>query len=44
LIDHFALFGAPHKPVSTQRLLGLVVLAAGAIIAQTATNSVRASQ
>lgn len=39
VIDHFALFGAPHKPISPQRLLGLVVLAAGAVIAQTAASA-----
>jgi transporter family-2 protein len=44
LIDHFALFGAPHKPVSAQRLLGLAVLAVGAIIAQTAANGARPNQ
>jgi transporter family-2 protein len=41
LIDHFALFGAPHKPVSVQRLIGIVILAAGAAIAQTATGDAR---
>jgi transporter family-2 protein len=41
LIDHFALFGAPHKPVDLLRVTGLVIMAAGIVIAQVAANNTR---
>jgi transporter family-2 protein len=37
-IDHFALFGAPHKPVDAARIGGLALMSVGAIIAQLAAN------
>lgn len=33
LIDHYGLIGALHKPISLQRLAGMVMLAAGAFLA-----------
>lgn len=44
VIDHFALFGAPHKPIGLQRLIGIGVLTIGAIVAQTAANRAVPSQ
>ncbi len=43
LIDHFGLFGAPHKPVDALRALGLVVMASGIAIAQIAANNAKPS-
>ncbi len=33
-IDHFGLFGAPHKPIDALRALGLFVMVVGVVIAQ----------
>lgn len=41
LIDHFGLFGAPHKPLDLLRAFGLVVMASGIVIAQIAANNAR---
>jgi transporter family-2 protein len=41
VIDHFGLFGAPHKPIDVLRGAGLVVMATGIVIAQIAANSAR---
>ena len=41
LIDHFGLFGAPHKPIDILRAAGLVIMAAGIVIAQVAANNAR---
>lgn len=41
LIDHFGLFGAPHKPVDLLRAAGLVIMATGIVIAQVAANNAR---
>ncbi|GAM96692.1 integral membrane protein [alpha proteobacterium U9-1i] len=41
LIDHFGLFGAPHKPIDAMRALGLAVMTAGVVIAQVAANNTR---
>lgn len=41
LIDHFGLFGAPHKPIDALRAVGLVVMAIGIAIAQIAANHTR---
>lgn len=41
LIDHFGLFGAPHKPIDLMRAAGLVIMAAGIVIAQIAANNAR---
>jgi transporter family-2 protein len=41
LIDHFGLFGAPHKPIDALRAVGLVVMAVGIAIAQIAANNTR---
>ena len=38
-IDHFGLFGAPHKPIDLLRGAGLVIMAAGIAIAQIAANN-----
>jgi bacterial/archaeal transporter family-2 protein len=43
LIDHFGLFGAPHKPIDALRATGLVVMAVGIAIAQVAANNTRPS-
>ena len=43
LIDHFGLFGAPHKPVDLLRAAGLVIMAVGIVIAQVAANNARPS-
>lgn len=43
LIDHFGLFGAPHKPVDLLRAVGLAIMAAGVVIAQVAANNARPS-
>ena len=43
LIDHFALFGAPHKPIDLLRATGLVIMAIGIVIAQVAANNARPS-
>ncbi len=43
LIDHFGLFGAPHKPIDALRAAGLVIMAAGIAIAQIAANNARPS-
>ena len=41
LIDHFGLFGAPHKPIDLLRAAGLVIMATGIVIAQIAANNAR---
>jgi bacterial/archaeal transporter family-2 protein len=41
LIDHFGLFGAPHKPVDAVRAAGLVIMAVGISIAQIAANNTK---
>jgi bacterial/archaeal transporter family-2 protein len=41
VIDHFGLFGAPHKPVDALRAAGLVIMAVGIAIAQVAANNAR---
>lgn len=38
LIDHFGLFGAPHKPMDVMRASGLAIMVIGVIIAQMAAN------
>ena len=43
LIDHFGLFGAPHKPVDLLRAAGLIIMAIGIVIAQVAANNARPS-
>lgn len=43
LIDHFGLFGAPHKPIDMLRASGLVIMAVGIAIAQVAANNARPS-
>ncbi|HRE44980.1 MAG TPA: DMT family transporter [Terricaulis sp.] len=42
VIDHFGLFGAPHKPIDLLRASGLVIMVAGVVIAQTAANNSKA--
>lgn len=37
-IDHFGLFGAPHKPIDMMRAGGLIIMVIGVVIAQTAAN------
>jgi bacterial/archaeal transporter family-2 protein len=39
LIDHFGLFGAPHKPIDLLRGAGLAIMATGIVIAQIAANN-----
>lgn len=41
VIDHFGLFGAPHKPIDLARAAGLVIMVIGVVIAQTAANNAR---
>lgn len=41
-IDHFGLFGAPQKPIDWLRALGILIMVAGVIIAQTAANNAKA--
>lgn len=41
LIDHFGLFGAPHKPIDLLRAAGLVIMAVGVAVAQYAANNTR---
>jgi bacterial/archaeal transporter family-2 protein len=43
LIDHFGLFGAPHKPIDLLRGAGLLIMATGIVIAQIAANNARPS-
>jgi len=43
LIDHFGLFGAPHKPIDLMRAAGRVIMATGMAIAQLAANGTRHS-
>lgn len=43
VIDHFGLFGAPNKPVDLLRAAGLVIMAAGIVIAQIAANNAKPS-
>lgn len=38
LIDHFGLFGAPHKPLDMMRTGGLAIMVVGVVIAQMAAN------
>lgn len=38
LIDHFGLFGAPHKPIDLMRAGGLAIMVVGVVIAQLAAN------
>ncbi len=39
LIDHFGLFGAPHKPIDLLRAAGLAIMMTGIVIAQVAANN-----
>lgn len=39
IIDHFGLFGAPHKPLDSMRAAGLAIMIAGVVIAQTAASA-----
>lgn len=39
LIDHFGLFGAPHKPIDLLRAAGLAIMVTGIVIAQVAANN-----
>jgi bacterial/archaeal transporter family-2 protein len=41
LIDHFGLFGAPHKPIDLMRAAGLAMMTAGIVVAQIAANNTR---
>lgn len=41
VIDHFGLFGAPHKPIDFLRAAGLVIMVVGVVIAQTAASAAR---
>jgi transporter family-2 protein len=41
MIDHFGLFGAPHKPIDLLRAAGLVIMAVGIAVAQVAANNTR---
>jgi transporter family-2 protein len=41
MIDHFGLFGAPHKPIDLLRTAGLVIMAVGIAVAQVAANNTR---
>lgn len=41
VIDHFGLFGAPHKPIDLMRAAGLVIMVIGVVIAQSAANGAR---
>jgi transporter family-2 protein len=41
MIDHFALFGAPHKPIDALRALGLAVMTVGVVIAQLAASNAK---
>jgi transporter family-2 protein len=38
MIDHFGLFGAPHKPIDLMRASGLAIMVLGVVIAQLAAN------
>lgn len=38
MIDHFGLFGAPHKPIDLVRAGGLAIMVVGVVIAQLAAN------
>lgn len=40
-IDHFGLFGAPHKPLDLLRATGLAIMVAGVVIAQLAANNAK---
>lgn len=37
-IDHFGFFGAPQRPIDLMRAAGLVIMAAGVVIAQLAAS------
>jgi transporter family-2 protein len=41
MIDHFGLFGAPHKPIDLLRAAGLAIMVVGVVIAQIAANGTR---
>lgn len=41
LIDHFGLFGAPHKPIDLMRATGLAIMTVGVVIAQLAANNAK---
>lgn len=38
VIDHFGLFGYPARPINTERVLGLVLLAAGMLLVERSTR------
>ena len=38
MIDHFGLFGAPHRPIDLMRASGLAIMVVGVVIAQLAAN------
>ena len=40
-IDQFGLFGAPQKPIDLLRLVGLLIMVVGVVIAQYAANSAK---
>jgi len=44
VIDHFGLFGAPHKPIDWVRAAGLAIMVAGVVIAQLAANKAQPAQ
>ncbi|HRO02141.1 MAG TPA: DMT family transporter [Terricaulis sp.] len=41
VIDHFGLFGAPHKPIDLMRAAGLIIMVIGVVIAQSAANGAK---
>jgi transporter family-2 protein len=41
VIDHFGLFGAPHKPIDLLRAAGLAIMVTGVVIAQVAANGAK---
>ena len=40
-IDHFALFGAPQKPIDWLRAAGIAIMVIGVVIAQTAASNAK---
>ncbi|MEL7484848.1 MAG: DMT family transporter [Planctomycetota bacterium] len=42
VVDHFGLLGIPHKPVNTQRLVGVGMLVVGSILVTRATSTTAA--
>jgi transporter family-2 protein len=41
VIDHFGLFGAPHRPLDMMRVAGLAIMVVGVVIAQMAASRAR---